>query len=121
MQPKTLISRREIERTSQRGSQSASPQKQCREGSPGKVSQTASSTVSVSDLLESAVTCDGTDFIQVMGSICLSLIDVRNDPFDFVTACPLYVAWMFVDPADILPDLWLDRSKEEIVDNGYSL
>ena len=51
-----------------------------------------------------------------MGTISLSLVDIYNDPLNLVTTGPLGIAWMFVDPPDVLSNLWLDDVQEEVID-----
>ncbi len=44
------------------------------------------------------------------------LVHETNENFDLVPAGPLRIAWMSVDPADVLPDLGLDCIQVEFVD-----
>lgn len=58
----------------------------------------------------------GTYLVEIMGSICLGLVDPDDNSLNLVPTRPLHVARMLIDPPDVLPHFRVHGIQDEGID-----
>ena len=56
-----------------------------------------------------------------MSPISLGLVNADDNPFNLVSTRPLGIARVFIDPSNVLPNLWFNAGQDEIVDGVKSV